>query len=669
MLKKIKRRIRRIKNKIVKRKVDKEINNFKKLTLKKISKVTGLEIPKELRKLSDQKIDDVVLSVRLLSPNCIYFALNTYEINPKNFDKIRENALFVVTNKKIEGCNCIVCENPGFYGKKYFNYIRNLVNPKVVAVTGSVGKTSTKDMIAKVLKEKYQGEMIASYGNTNSTIRMVTYIKKFTSNIKVYLQEVAAGSNIRGLVKNTTEIIEPDIAVYTNIKDSHMEYYGSRENIAKEKSNLAKYSRKKALVVINYDDEILRNMDFNRLTYSYSLNNSKADFYAKNINITTEGTFFTIIDNIRKKKLEVSLNVIGEHHILNALVAYIVGKELKIKNDLIKNGLLNYKTSGIRQNLVNVGSYKVFADCYNSSYDALYATVKALNIMEPKRQGQKVAVIGDILELADISKDTHIKVGKMLSEYNFKNIIFTGKDSKYSYDEYKKYKDNAFYFTKREEVINKINEIINRDDIILFKGSHGMCLYEIIDECFGTTIGENSDIGSNLYKIEKKDDFEYFVFNNHATISKYTGNSKKLKISDNYNELPIEKLGAEVFKDNTTIKEIVLPKYVSRINDNCFSNSSIEKIEFNENLHGIGKEAFSNCKNIKNIILPERMLFINNRAFANCTNLKKIYIPRLTRIIAKDAFLNCDNVVICCKDKSFAKQYAENNNIDYEIVK
>ncbi len=668
MLKKVKRKIKNIIKKILVRKTDSKLSDLKDLNLKKIAKITGLKIPKELKKLKKQKIDDVVLSVKLLSNNCIFFALNTYEIVPKNFEKIKEHALFVVTNKPIEGCNCIVCDNPGYYGKKYFNYIRKLVNPKVVAVTGSIGKTSTKDMISKVLKEKYHNDIIASYGNTNSTIRMVSYIKKFTSNIKVYLQEVAAGSNIKGLVKNTTEIIEPDIAIYTNIKDTHMEFYGSRENILKEKLNLAKYSKKDALVIINYDDDMLRKTKFDRLTYTYSLKNSKADYYAKNINITTEGTFFTIVDNIRKKKVEIALKVIGEHHILNALVAYIVGKELKIKNTLIKDGLLSYNTSGIRQNLINVGSYKVFADCYNSSYDALENTLKTIAVMEPKRKGQKIAVIGDILEVGDISKETHIKVGKMLSNYEFHNVIFTGKHSKYSYEEYSKYKNNAFYFNERIDIINKINEIINRDDIVLFKGSHAMGLYEIIDECFGTKVGENSDIGSNLYTTESNGNFSYLVFNNHVTLSKYVGCDKKIKLSDNYNKLPVEKIGVDVFKNNNTIKEITLSKHISRINDFCFYNSSIEKIKFNEHLHSIGKEAFANCQNIKEIILPERMLFIENNAFANCSNLNKIYIPRLTRIIAKDAFSGCKNLVIYCKDKSFAKQYAENNNINYEIV-
>lgn len=648
----------------LKRCILQKIYQFKKyLNLKKISEISGLEIPKEYNKYKYRRISDVSLSVRDLKPNCIFFCLLYNKLRKEDVEKIRKNAFIVVTPKPIKGCKNIICQAPATYGMKMLNYIRNLSKAKVVAVTGSVGKTSTKEMVESVLMQKYSNQMVASIGNSNSSFKAGLNIKKLTANDKVYLQEVGAGSMAYDIVKRTAIIIEADVAIYTNIRDNHIEWYGSRENIAKEKFTLSDYGKKDGLAIINYDDEILRKHKFTQSVLSFSLNNNKADYYAKNILITSDGTSFTLVDTKENKNIAVQLKVIGEHHIINALVAYIVGKYLKISDKKIIKGLKKYKTTGARQNLINLGKYKVLADCYNSSYDALNSILKTFEIIKTKNDGKKLAVIGDIFELGKLSEKTHREVGILLAKFNLDKVYFIGNEMKYAFEEYNKIKSNAVYFDKRSALIKRIRSDIKENDLILFKASHGMHFASLIDSLFGTDIGEVSAINHSEFKHCKNNEFEYNVFDSHTTITKCLSKQQTIIIPEILENLPVEKLGKSIFKKNTKIKEITLSKNIVSLRGYCFKQSSLQKIVLNSNLKQIGPGTFNKCSNLKEIIIPEGVLLLGWKSFANCKNLKTVTIPNSVQKISKTAFLNSKHITIKCKKDSYAEEYAKMHNI------
>ena len=639
------------------------------LNLDKVCRITDLQMPtsKEIKKLRKKKISEPVISWTDIKPNCLYYVFWYPMLTDEIKQKIRQNALFVVTPKPIEGCNNIICDNVVELGLQLFKYIRKVSKAKVISVTGSVGKTSTKEMIECVLKQKYKrSSMIASVGNSNSSYKAALNIKKLNSTTKVLLQEVGAGSKAYDIVKRSAVILNSDIVVYTNIKDSHIEWYGSRENIAKEKFTLSDYGKKDGLAIINYDDEILNKHEFisTQTKLSYSLKNKNADVYAKKIKITSNGTSFIIVDNIDNEEHHVSLKVIGEHHVLNALVAYLIGKKLDIKPSNIIKGLSNYKTSGTRQNLIDLGKYKVLADCYNSSYDALSSILETFNIIKANNKGEKIAVIGDVFELGDLSKEIHTKIGKLLTKYNFKAVVFNGEKTHYSYEEYKKHKSNGHYTKTREELITTIKKLLKEDDIILFKASHGMNFAGVIDSIFGTEVGERMELNNREYKTIEKDNFVYEVFKSHVTMSKYKGNNKKIIIPDKINNLPVEKIEKEAFLDYKNLKEVELNKSMVRLKLNCFKNSGLEKIIINDNLKVIGSYAFNTCKNLKEVILPEEFLSIEKRAFYKCSSLKKIKIPNSVRIIDDEAFKGTNNLTIECKKNSYAENYAKTHDLE-----
>lgn len=638
------------------------------LTLKKICKICKIELPKELRKYSNKQIKNVTLSVNDLKPGCVLFCVERHLLKERHIKAIKEKCFCVITPKPIEGCNNIVVDDIKSKSIEMFRYIRNLCNTKVIAVTGSVGKTSTKEMIESVLTEKYGDRMTVSIGNSNSRFKVAYNITRLNYNDKIYLQEVGAGSGAYDLVKFSAVMLNTDIAVYTNIKDSHIEWYGSRENIAKEKFTLSDYGKKDGLALINYDDEILRNHKFEQKTLSYALTNSEADYYAKDIKVTSEGTEFKIIDNIENREISVKLKVIGEHHILNSLTAYAIGSYLGLGRKTIIKGLKKYETSGDRQNLINVGKYKVLADCYNSSYDAIKSILQTVNMIETKNRGKKIAVIGDIFELGKVSEEIHRKVGKLLADAKLDKVIFCGKETKYSFEEYKKIKNNAIYCPTRGEMFKAINKTIKEDDLILFKASHGMHFSSAIDTLFGTDIGETSALGHKEYIAKKDKNFLYYVFENHVTIKEYYGKDKKIVLPNEFNKLPIEKLGKVVFKGNKTIEEIIIPDNMVRLRGYCFKDSSLKNISFGKNLKQIGQGTFAFCFNLKKVTLPEGLLAIEYKAFAGCKNLKEVYIPSSTKKISTKAFLDSDNLVITCKKGTYAESYAKKNNLKYKII-
>lgn len=657
------RLLRKIK-KVIKQKIYAQRHR---LTLEKICNICEIDIPKNFKKYKKKKISHICTSTKTLKPNSILFTNIKKGFSSSQLELIRDNCSFVICSEPIKNCRCIIVDHPIKDAVKIFNYIKSLKKITTIAVTGSVGKTSTKEMIEKVLYEKYRKKLVASKGNSNVIFRIANNILKLNYNTKVFLQEVGIGKT-NGNMKIMAQMLEPDIVVYTNIKDAHIEGYGSRENIFKEKSDLSNYANKNGLVLINYDDEILRNQKFDQKTLSFSLNNPSADYYAKDIKSLNEKTLFTIVDNIENKTLFAEILVLGDHNVINALTAYAIGKYLNINESTILNGLKNYRPSNGRQQLLDCGKYKVLADCYNSSYDGIKSILQTVDLIKINNNGKKIAVIGDIFELGEHSEKIHRLVGNLISDFKLDKVIFYGDLVKFSYEEYKKTNNNGTYFSSRKEVLNYIKENIKEDDLILFKASHGMYYYNLIDSLFGTEIGEISAIYDKKYSENQNNDFVYNVYDYNITLTKCLQSKQKLELPDSIVNLPVEKLSKNLFKDNTTIREVKLPQDLIRIGDSCFEKSNIEKIKFNNNLKRICKKAFYSCNNIEKITLPEDLLVIESNAFANCKNLKEIYISNQVQNIDDSSFNESDKVTILCEENSYAIKFAERNNIKYKTI-
>lgn len=354
-------------------------------------------------------------------------------------------------------------------------YKRSLYNIPVIAVTGSVGKTSTKDIIASVVSKKYN--VLKTEGNFNNHIGLPMTLLKLKDHTAVVVE---MGMNHFGEIETLTNIAKPTIAVITNIGTSHIGNLGSRENILKAKLEILKGLSNNGIVVINNDNDLLHNwaqtVD-NYKIFSYGIEN-KSDFVATNIKEDENETAYEIC--IGKNKYDVKVPVIGKHFVYNSLCAFAVGKALNIEEKSIIDGISKFKLTGKRMDFKTVKNGAIaLADYYNASYDSIKS---ALEVVKEHKAKRRIAVLGDMLELGDFAQELHEDVGKEVYKNNIDILITVGELSKNIAKAASKMGTKEIHAcSTNSEAIKILQEIIEKDDLILLKASNRMNFGEILE--------------------------------------------------------------------------------------------------------------------------------------------------------------------------------------------
>ena len=335
-------------------------------------------------------------------------------------------------------------------------YKRMQYNIPVVAVTGSVGKTSTKDLIASVVSQKYN--TLKTKGNYNNEIGLPLTILGLTNEEAMVVE---MGMNHLGEIRKLTNIAKPTVAVITNIGTAHIGNLGSRENILKAKLEILEGLQGNTVVMNNDNDLLHKWVNENKEKYNiitYGIKN-KSKYMATDIKSFEDKSEFKFV---------------CEHFILNSLCAIAVGEYLNVPTEKIINGIANLELTKKRMEvLTSKSGATVINDTYNANYDSMKAAITYLKEIKNKR---KIAVLGDMLELGDYSKELHEKVGEEVDE-SIDILITIGKEAKYIAEKSKakqiiECKDN-------NEAIEKLKEIQTKNDAILLKASNGMKFFEI----------------------------------------------------------------------------------------------------------------------------------------------------------------------------------------------
>ena len=374
----------------------------------------------------------------------------------------------------------IIVENTIEALQQIASYKRSLYNIPVIAITGSVGKTSTKDIIASVVNEEF--DVLKTQGNLNNHIGVPLTILGL-KNHKALVVEM--GMNNLGEISVLSKIAKPDIAVITNVGTSHIGNLGSRENILKAKLEILDGLKDNGVLIINNDNDLLnswaKTYNGNVKIITYGIEN-KSDIMAKNI-VQNENSsefdvsFFNEIYGDFEKNVIVPVG--GKHFVYNALSAICVGIQLKIQFSKIRDGIYKFELTKNRMEIVKLkNNITVINDCYNANYDSMKASIEYLSKTNGKR---KIAVLGDMLELGEFSEELHIKVGKEIIANQIDILITVGNLGKIIYDTVKGTKTDVYYFENNEKASNKIKKIMKNDDIILIKASNGMNFKEIVE--------------------------------------------------------------------------------------------------------------------------------------------------------------------------------------------
>ncbi len=367
---------------------------------------------------------------------------------------------------------------------------RNQFNIPIVAITGSVGKTSTKDMIHSVLSNKFN--TFKTIGNFNNEVGLPLTVFKMTSENKVGVIEM--GMSNFGEISRLTDIVRPDVAVITNIGISHIENLKSQENILKAKLEILEGMEEGGTVILNGDDPLLWGLR-GTLPYEllyYGIKNKECEMVAENIKGFSDSTVFEFV--INEERYTAEIKVPGAHHVYNALSAILVGTQYGMSGSEIIEGIGSFVPGGMRQNIIRTDKYTIIKDCYNASPASMRSGLNVLGVIEPKSEGgRKIAILGNMLELGDFAVDSHKNVGKWVKEEKIdclvtvgdmaKNIAIGAIDAGFDKNKIYKYDTNL-------EAISGLEQILREGDCILIKGSRGMRLEEIADALYEGNITE-----------------------------------------------------------------------------------------------------------------------------------------------------------------------------------
>ena len=349
----------------------------------------------------------------------------------------------------------------------------------MAAVTGSVGKTSTKDMIYTVLSSKYN--TLKTQGNFNNEIGLPKTLLRLDGSYQAAVIEM--GMSGFGEISKLSKAVCADVGVITNIGVSHIEKLGSRENILRAKLEILDGLKPGAPLILNADNDLLGTIQLsNRKIITYGIKSPYVDVKAEKVECHDSFMSFHIL--YRGRSFATKIPMIGEHHVLNALAAFAVGTCAGISPEEIVEALPGYEASGMRQKIVDFRGITVIEDCYNASPDSMLAAIKVLQAMPCG--GRRIAVLGDMLELGSYSKEAHESVGAMAAEYGVDVVLGFGEESRYLCESAKTHGVNMVYYCeKKPEIVQWLKEHTKRGDTVLLKASRGMKFEEIAEAFYG----------------------------------------------------------------------------------------------------------------------------------------------------------------------------------------
>ena len=432
---------------------------------------------------SKQVFMGVTTDSRKVSKNNLFIPLVGEKFDGHDYIEqcFRTGAAVCLTEKSIpqlEGCTAILVKDTAKALRDLATWHRNKYKIPVVGITGSVGKTSTKDIIACVLAKQY--EVLKTQGNFNNEIGLPLTLLNLDETHELAVIEM--GMSGFGEISRLTAIAQPQIAVITNIGVSHIEKLGSQQGILKAKLEILEGLTPGGLVVLNGDDPLLKDLNgkLNFKTVFYGMN-SDFDYTAENYESLGEaGTRFDI--KVENQIYKVAIPVPGIHNVYNALAAIAVGIEMKIPMSIITEGIAEYSPGNMRQNIINYNGIKIINDAYNASPQSMQAAINVLEELCTKTRG--IAILGDMLEMGDMAKELHYSVGNFIKDKKIDYLITVGMNSKnimQAVADSGNKKIELQHFDNNDEALKYTLGIIRKEDFILIKGSRGMKMEQIAD--------------------------------------------------------------------------------------------------------------------------------------------------------------------------------------------
>ena len=354
-------------------------------------------------------------------------------------------------------------------------FYKNKFKIPFIAVTGSVGKTTTRDMVYSTISAKYNS--LKNVGNLNNQFGVPLTL--FNLNKEHECAVIEMGMSGFNEIEYLANIVNAQIGIISNIGYSHVEHLGSRDGIFKAKMEIATNFDENSLLIVNGDDDCLKTLKTKDLVYklrTFGFDKDN-DIYCESYEMDEESINFVAV--INGKKEELFIPTVGKHNIYNAMAAILVGLNLNMTIEEIKDGLKNFQCTKNRLDIIKKDKLTIIDSVYNASIDSMSA---ALNILG-RYENRRVAILGDMFEMGEFAEFGHRQVGKAALG-NIDIMIAIGKDSEFIVKELKENnmnENNLYHFETKEEAIENLDNIIKDDDVILVKASRGMNLEKVVE--------------------------------------------------------------------------------------------------------------------------------------------------------------------------------------------
>ncbi len=428
--------------------------------------------------------DEISSDTRTIKSGALFVGLKGEHFDGSSFAKLaieQKGACCALTNRIIPSAPCIVVNDTRKALLSFAEYFRKKFHPIVVGVTGSVGKTTSKDLIALALSSKYN--TLKTEGNLNNDVGLPFTILRMTSETQAAVIEM--GMSHAGEIKPLSEAAKPSICVITNIGYSHIENFGSQEGIYKEKLNIISGASADAPLIVNGDDQFLRNAGKdlkNHEVITCGVKNQSCDYTARNI-VSAENNVEFDVYSENYLLCHISLPVTGKHYVMDALIAAAVARRAGCKLSDAAGTLECYAPSGLRQHIMEVRGQKIIVDCYNAAPDSMKAAIDVLS--EISCDGKRVCVFGDMLELGSFAQSLHAEIGKYAAEKKIDVLICYGTLSEEAAKAAEKLGVKTYLTKDYTKLMDYLGTILSEGDAVLFKGSRKMALEKAVKELYG----------------------------------------------------------------------------------------------------------------------------------------------------------------------------------------
>ena len=445
------------------------------ITIGDILKMTGAKAGFEIDE--NARVCNISNDSRDIKEDTIYAAIVGERLDGHDFARaaLENGAIAAIVEKRVTEKDILVKDTRRALKDIAMGY-RSRFDIPFLAVTGSSGKTTTKDMLYFAVSESRK--TLRNLGNLNSEIGLPMTVFNLDESHECAVLEM--GMYVQGEIDYLAEIVKPHFAIITNVGVAHIQSAGSRENILKAKMEIANYMTQSDVLLINGDNDMLQTVDTGAIkpsVYKYGLEEHND---IRLISYETTESGMKIRADILGKITEYEIPTLGIHNIYNSLsvmgLCSLMGLDMKKSAE----GIRKYQPSKYRMEIKSVSGKTLIEDFYNANPDSLRASIETFRQMLGER---KVAVLADMLELGEISEKEHMNAGIQASEI-FDVIICIGSDAKYigkgaienGFD-----KGRVYFFANNEEAVSEINSILRPGDAVLMKGSRGMKLEEVAE--------------------------------------------------------------------------------------------------------------------------------------------------------------------------------------------